>query len=258
MGPRFGACLPAVDLSETIGEITGARVERVERLQSLWDGYGEIVRAWLPDRTVIAKNVRAPADAHPRKKRSYEVELEFYRRWAPRCDAHCRVAKLVGHRGSVVVLEDLGSEHPELETCVDWLAAFHMRFLGAEPQGLWKIGTYWHLATRPEELARMRDADLERRAPELDRALREAKFQTIVHGDAKPENFLGDAAVDFQYVGGGPGIVDVAYLLWRERDEERLLRDYLSKLPREIAKEWGALYDTARDDFRRFLDGWRR
>jgi len=92
----------------------------------------------------------------------------------------------------------------------------------------------------------------------LDRALREAKFQTIVHGDAKPENFLGDAAVDFQYVGGGPGIVDVAYLLWRERDEERLLRDYLSKLPREIAKEWGALYDTARDDFRRFLDGWRR
>ncbi|HEX4516750.1 MAG TPA: phosphotransferase [Polyangiaceae bacterium] len=257
-----------MDVRETIAEIAGARVERVERIQSLWDGYGEIVRAWLPDRTVIAKNVRAPAGAHPRKKRSYEVELEFYRRWAPRCDERCRVAKLVGHRGSVVVLEDLGSGRADLETCVDWLAAFHLRFLGAEPVGLWKIGTYWHLGTRPDELAAMRDRDLQRRAPSLDHALRAARFQTIVHGDAKPENFLGDAAVDrhrrspsaidFQYVGGGPGIVDVAYLLWRERDESRLLRAYLEKLPPDVAHEWGALYDTAREDFRRFLDGWRR
>ena len=247
-----------MDLRGTIEEITGEPVLGVERLQSLWDGYGEIVRARLRDRAVIAKNVRAPANAHPRKKRSYEVEREFYLRWAARCDERCRVAKLVGHRGSIMVLEDLGSERAELATCVDWLAAFHLRFLGAPPAGLWKIGTYWHLATRQDELAAMRDQDLKRRASDLDRALREARFQTIVHGDAKPENFLGDAAVDFQYAGGGPGIVDVAYLLYGERDESRHLRTYLAKLPADVAKEWGALYDTARDDFRRFLDGWRR
>jgi hypothetical protein len=248
-----------VDLRETISEIAGQPVERIERMQSLWDGYGEIVRAWLPDRTVIAKHVKAPPNAHPRKKRSYEVEREFYLRWAPRCDERCRVAKLIGHRGDVMVLEDLGTERTEdLERCVDWLVAFHLRFLGVEPAGLWKIGTYWHLATRPDELARMRDADLKRRAPELDRALRTAKLQTIVHGDAKPENFIGDAFVDFQYVGGGPGIIDVAYLLYGERDESRLRAAYLAKLPVEIAREWGGLYDVARDDFRRFLDGWRR
>jgi hypothetical protein len=248
-----------VDLRDVIAEIAGAPVVRVERIQSLWDGYGEIVRAHLSsNRTVIAKHVRAPANAHPRKKRSYEIELELYLRYAPRCDERCRVAKLVGHRGSVVVLEDLGDEHADLERCVDWLAAFHLRFMGVEPAGLWKIGTYWHLATRQDELAAMRDEDLKRRAATLDSALRGAHFQTIVHGDAKPENFLGDAAVDFQYTGGGPGIVDVAYLLYGERDESRLRAAYLAKLPAEVAREWGALYDTARDDFRRFLDGWRR
>ena len=63
-------------------------------------------------------------------------------------------------------------------------------------------------------------------APELDRRLRAARFQTLVHGDAKPANFCFDArrgavaAVDFQYVGGGCGMKDVAYLLSGEREDK--------------------------------------
>gem|GEM_PF-6732341 len=53
----------------------------------------------------------------------------------------------------------------------------------------------------------------------VDRLLGQARFQTLVHGDAKHDNFClaaranGAAAVDFQYVGRGPGIKDVAYFL---------------------------------------------
>ena len=242
----------------------------VERIQSLWDGYGELVRARLESgETVIVKTVHPPRGAHPRKIRSYEVEATFYEKYAPRCDETCRVAKLIERRPSTLVLEDLDVELPrrngELEPCLAWLAAFHSRFLGVQPAGLWPIGTYWHLGTRQEELAAMRDANLRARAPELDRALREAKHQTIVHGDAKPENFCWSrdgsrvAAVDFQYVGGGPGVRDVAYLLHGERDEAARLDFYFAHLgDAEVEREWRALYPIARDDFRRFLDGWRR
>lgn len=236
-------------------------------VQKLWDGYGEIVRERRGDASVIVKTVRPPRNAHPRKLRSYEVEANFYETYAARCDESCRVAKLIERGPSTLVLEDLDVEFPrrggELEPCLAWLAAFHGRFLGVRPEGLWPIGTYWHLDTRREELAAMRDQTLRRRAPELDRALREAKWQTFVHGDAKPDNFGWSrdgsrvAAVDFQYVGGGPGVRDVAYLLHGE--DESLLDFYFAHLANvEVEREWRALYPIARDDFRRFLDGWRR
>ncbi len=232
----------------------------------MWDGYGEIVR----DGAVIVKTVRPPPGAHPRKIRSYEVERTFYEKYAPRCDDACRVAKLIERRPNALVLEDLDAagfpkRDGDIEPCLAWLAAFHARFLGVRPDGLWKIGTYWHLDTRREELAAMRDRALQARAPEIDRALCEAKHQTIVHGDAKPDNFCWSrdgtrvAAVDFQYVGGGPGIKDVAYLLHGERDEDARLETYFECLANaEVEREWRALYPVAREDFRRFLDGWRR
>ncbi|HEY1957030.1 MAG TPA: phosphotransferase [Polyangiaceae bacterium] len=238
-----------------------------ELVQSLWDGYGEIVRERHGERTQIVKTVRPPRDAHPRKVRSYQVEATFYEKYAARCDEACRVARLIDKRPNAIVLEDLDVLFPrrdgELEPCLAWLAAFHTRFLGVKPEGLWPIGTYWQLDTRREELAAMRDPALRARAPALDRALREARWQTFVHGDAKPANFCWSrdgarvAAVDFQYVGGGPGIRDVAYLLHGE--DERLLDFYFAHLAnREVEREWRALYPIARDDFRRFLDGWRR
>src|SRR5690606_32757 len=74
-----------------------------------------------------------------------------------------------------------------------------------------------HLATRPDELEALVDPALKAAAPQLDVVLRQTRFQTLVHGDAKTANFCfardGVAAVDFQYVGGGCGMKDVAYLL---------------------------------------------
>lgn len=98
----------------------------------------------------------------------------------------------------------------------------HIQFgkTGSHPRGwdtLWKQGTYWHLSTRPEELAKMLDSPLKQHASHIDEKLDECSFKTIVHGDAKLANFCftksgtKSAAVDFQYVGGGCGMKDVAY-----------------------------------------------
>ena len=106
----------------------------------------------------------------------------------------------------------------QLRSCLDWLATFHATFLGVAPEGLWESGTYWHLATRSEELAALDDLRLKEAAPVIDQRLSAARFQTLVHGDAKLANFCfseeddGVAAVDFQYVGGGCGMKDVCLL----------------------------------------------
>ena len=87
--------------------------------------------------------------------------------------------------------------------------------------------------------------------------------RTIVHGDAKLANFCfganEGAAVDFQYVGGGCGMRDVAYLLAGEQDEQRLLDAYFAELARpEVEREWRPLYPIAVADFYRFLAGWAK
>jgi hypothetical protein len=40
----------------------------------------------------------------------------------------------------------------EIQVCLQWLANFHAAFIGEIPVGLWPVGTYWHLETRPDEL----------------------------------------------------------------------------------------------------------
>jgi hypothetical protein len=278
---------------------TGAKkVDRLDRIQSLWGGYGELYRAHLTGaavETAIVKWVRPPArrggdTSHRRKCRSYDVETSFYRAYAARCGEQDRVARAFDQRAAesewLLALEDLdASGFPrrirdprgaELEACLAWLAAFHARFMGASPDGLWSEGTYWHLATRQEELAAIRGTALFESAPELDRLLREARHRTLVHGDAKPANFCFSqdgrrvAAVDFQYVGGGSGMRDVAYLLHGSVSgaaERRaldvyfeLLRASLAPLPFDAAaveEEWRELYAAAGSDFDRFLAGWR-
>ncbi len=261
---------------EWIREATGARtVERRERIQPLWRGYGEIYRVRLDDRTAVVKSVQPPAHdndaSHARKVRSYEVELEFYRRYAPRCDDSCRVAALLAGKPGLFVFEDLDAagftgRNGDLDRCVAWLAAFHARFLGVAPHGLWETGTYFHLETRRDELARIDDPTLREAAPLLDRKLRNAQYQTLVHGDAKPANFCfgkaSVAAVDFQYVGGGCGVRDLAYLLSGEPDEDRLVDAYFTELRRAVGdaveREWRALYPIAAADFYRFLAGWAK
>jgi hypothetical protein len=234
--------------------------------------------------------------SHRRKLRSYRVELAFYRRYAEQCDAECRVPALLYGEASeerfVFVLSDLDragfparrrhSGVPELTACLTWLAAFHARFVGASPDGLWAVGTYWHLATRPDELAALTDRDLQRAAPHIDQRLNRARYRTFVHGDAKLENFCfsetgnGVAAVDFQYVGGGVGVKDVAYLLHgcfsakaAATEVPRCLDLYFAALGRELTRhgvpqtdrealelEWRELFSFACADFHRFLLGW--
>ena len=285
-----------------VAKATGATsARRAERIQSLWSGYGEIVRVELTGadvETVVVKSVQPPArlrgakkDAsHARKCRSYDVETTWYRKFASRCDDACRVPRLVGLQSSneewLIALEDVDAAgFPErrgdpgpagMAACLHWLAAFHARFLGVVPEGLWKHGTYWHLATRQDELRAMEDAQLRAAAPLLDQKLRACAFQTLVHGDAKPANFCfargggSVAAVDFQYVGGGCGMKDVAYLLSDEPGEERWLDAYFGHLRQALAEraervdvdalesEWRALYPIARADYHRFLAGWAK
>jgi len=166
----------------------------------------------------------------------------------------------------------------EIRVCLSWLANFHALFLGVDPEGLWPVGTYWHLETRPDELEAMEDGHLKAAAGEIDRTLNECRFKTIVHGDAKLANFCFSqggrdvAAVDFQYVGGGCGIKDVIYLLGsclegRECQKEvpGLLRHYFAELKSSVDKEvdfaaleeeWTELFAFAWADFDRFLLGW--
>ena len=264
---------------ERVRALTGARaVRRGERVQSLRSGYGEVVRVRVDGVPRIVKHVRPPRDAHPRKLKSYQVERAWYLGYAGECAGVSRVPACVASWSdgveSLFVLEDLDAagfagrrrwlSDGELAQCLRWLARFHARFLGRAPEGLWETGTYWHLATRPDELRRMRNDALRREAPALDAALNGARFQTFVHGDAKPANFCfgdeGVAAVDFQYVGGGPGIKDVAYLLRGESRVQEALDVYFAALRAagagDAEEEWRGLYGVAVRDFERFLDGW--
>lgn len=283
-----------------IAEVTGSRrARRSLKLQSLWGGYGELFRVELEGgvaSTAIVKWVRPPVAAHAtvsdtRKRRSYEVEAAFYRDFAVRCDDTCRVARLYGARTvgteSMFVLEDLDAagfplrladaDATSLEACLSWLAAFHARFLDAAPTGLWPTGTYWHLATRTDELTAITDPDLRLSAPALEARLAAARFQTILHGDPKEANFCFTktgsrvAAVDFQYAGRGCAMKDVAYLLYGRSDEpaDGIAYDHLDTYFRALRAaqpaldldaleaEWRALYPIARLDFCRFLAGWR-
>lgn len=301
----FDAQLTAFVLRST----GAATISRTEVVQSLWSGYGQIVRCYLTGNvapSVVLKHVRWPDEqAHPygwvsdhshqRKLKSYQVETTWYERYAERCADACRVPRClaVEHRsdGVLLLLEDLDAagfagrrrsvNDAEVDACLFWLANFHATFLGVQPDGLWTIGTYWHLETRPDELDALDDGPLKAAAVELDRRLSASPFQTFVHGDAKLANFCFSpdgkqaAAVDFQYVGGGCGMKDVAYFISScfdedecERREAALLDRYFKFLrealeassktidSRALEVNWRELYPVAWTDFFRFLQGW--
>lgn len=241
---------------------------RIEHIQSLWNGYGELSRVVLESGPVIVKWARPPREAIA-KRASYANELAFYQQLRPTS----RVAKLLASRVTdewLLVLEDLDAAGfnrrtetatgKDLDAVLAWLAEFHTQFLGTS----WPArGTYWHLDARRHELGAIEDPVLRGTAPDLDARLATARFQTLVHGDAKDENFCFSddhrvAAVDFQYVGWGPGIVDVAYLLHGRSNWAIALDTYCRLLPAHVASEWRALYPIAKRDFERFLAGWRR
>lgn len=299
------------DVYDTIllHKLQAESITQKEVIQSLWSGYGEIVRIVLSGgklNSIIVKNISFPTKknhprgwntniSHERKVKSYEVEFCFYANYANRCGGMCRVPELYTAQQTddlnFMAIEDLdASGFPlrkdtlskiEITLCLKWLANFHATFMGETAKGLWKVGTYWHLATRPDELNIMADSPLKKAATKIDTQLNNCKHQTLVHGDAKVANFCFSsdmqsvAAVDFQYVGGGSGIKDVIYLMGSclsdsecERHEADLLAIYFTELRLALAKhhpeadadaieqEWLSLYAAAWTDFTRFLMGW--
>ena len=283
-------------------QITGASsLTEKEVIQSLWSGYGKIIRVALqgsPLKSVVVKNVQLPKQSnhprgwnsdigHQRKLKSYEVETYWYKNYSDQSKARLPKCLAIAQEGEEVlmVLEDLDEagfgfrkqnvSWLEIEACLEWLAKFHASYLGKIPLGLWDVGTYWHLATRPQELEVLEDVALKNAALKIDTKLNNCKFKTFVHGDAKLANFcFGNdgrvAGVDFQYVGGGCGMKDVAYFIGSclndndcERLESKILDTYFKYLRLALGnknelleKEWRSLYHVAWADFHRFLKGW--
>lgn len=284
-------------------------IKKIENIQSLWSGYGEIIKCFLKDSkypSVVIKHIKLPkVKEHPRgwntdlshlrKLKSYNVETEFYKSWSSFCNTHCYIPNCIYIENmeteALIILEDLDDSGfsvrkttgnlKDIKLCLTWLAHFHAAFMGQEPNGLWEVGTYWHLETRPDELNRLDDLPLKNAAKIIDSKLNNCKFKTFVHGDAKLANFCFSknsskvSAVDFQYTGGGSGIKDVVYFLGSclyeddcEKLETELLDFYFEKLAlalnkkntifntTEIIKEWRKLYPIAWTDFHRFIKGW--
>ncbi len=153
------------------------------KIQTLWSGYGEILRVHLEgcDRpSVVVKHVMFPQNqkhpggwntdiSHQRKVRSYQVESHWYQNYTT--NERCRVPACLAAQSfgdeQLIVLEDLDVagfpvrktyvNDAEIKACLRWIANFHALFLNVTPEGLWPIGTYWHLETRPEELEAMSD-----------------------------------------------------------------------------------------------------
>lgn len=293
-------------------------------IQSLWSGYGQIVRLELnggSHSSVILKHIKLPTAgnhprgwntslSHQRKVRSYQIETCWYQDYAERCAHDCTVPTCLAvdarDNETVLILTDLDAigyherkdtvEITDIHACLDWLACFHATFLHSDADGLWECGTYWHLETRPDELAALNDNALRQAAPLIDQKLRQCHYQTLVHGDAKLANFCFRpkaslsslpstppqspnspkvAAVDFQYVGRGCGMKDVAYFIGSclhedecEAMESQLLDYYFNSLSEavtqkqpstnvsELESEWRALYSMAWADFHRFIKGW--
>ena len=284
-------------------------VVKTEHIQSLWSNYGAIVRIYLRGsnfKSVVAKHINFNrAGNHPRgwdtyfshqrKVTSYEIECNWYRDWANKCNETCYVPTCLGYfkigEQTLLLLEDLDDAGfpmrkekltiPQAMVVLSWLANFHATFMQLKPTRLWDVGTYWHLATRPDEFKNMEAGALKNKAKAIDDALNNCTNQTIVHGDAKVANFCFNrdltqvSAVDFQYVGGGCGMKDVVYFLGSCLDaetckihEETLLNHYFSVLNKSLTtfnptissnaveEEYRSLYAIAWTDFTRFLMGW--
>ena len=248
--------------------------------------------------------------SHDRKCQSFTVENCFYSQVQTQIISGCPTAKYIRHdqhgESSLLVMEDLASigysrtatslTAAQCKTVLKWLAHFHACFLNVRSEfdsrnlQLWPEGTYWHLATREDEFQAMPEGLLKQNAVTIAKTLASAHYQTLVHGDAKvanfcfTEDFSDCAAVDFQYVGYGVGIKDVAYFLGSALPTEThiahrdaLLNTYFVALEgalqarlshhdapsyftsidiQYVIAEWKMLYPFACADFYRFLSGW--
>lgn len=280
-------------------------ISTTEDIQNLWEGYGKIIRynlKYSSVKSIIAKNICIPKQSNlnnseklKMKIKSYKIEIEFYNNWSSRCSEDCRIPKCYAfewqNNEGLIVLEDLDEsgftqrrnlgDFKEMELGLKWLANFHSTFMNETPKKLWTKGTYWNYDTRLDDLKRIKDIRLRNAAKQIDTIINNSNYKTIVHGDAKIQNFCFSkdnqsvAALDFQYVGGGCGMRDIAYFIdscispeEAESWENDILDIYFNELKnsltknkiainfKEIEKEWRYLYQFAWVDFYRFVKGW--
>lgn len=281
-------------------------IHQADKLQVLWGGYGELLRLFVDDTSIVIKHVRLPKpESHPRgwntdlshqrKLKSYQVELYWYQNYASQMNSESPVPNtlLVEQKPNewLLVMEDLHQRgftqvckkatKTHLGACLRWLAYFHAQHIQNKGEGLWPSGTYWHLETRPDEFDALTDLPLKAMAEKIDSVLKHAPYQTLVHGDAKLANFCftesGEqaAAVDFQYVGKGCAMKDVALFMSSAVEPEYCLQmeswvldEYFTHLrvaltemrpdilADEVEENWRPLFAIAWADFQRFVKGW--
>lgn len=161
------------------------------------------------------------------------------------------------------------------------------------PTGLWDQGCYWHLDTRQQEFQSIPRSWSELRgvADRVDAVLKGQRadgsettcHQTLVHGDFKSANLLWNAdgrccAYDFQYVGKGLGVRDMAKfvvsavdidVLEEDQGEQQLLQHYHTELLKQLrsngkaeaAQRYSyevmvAQFELCLVDYVRFMAGW--
>jgi len=232
-------------LYENIGEeLNLGKLINIDLIQSLWSGYGQLVRLKFHNKSIIVKHIKLPKQSehphgwnselsHKRKLFSYEVEVNWYEEFSKEIDSKCPIPKglktLKTQNEWLIVMEDLSStgfncvvkeaNKNHLVSALTWLANFHGKYMNTKSSKLWHTGTYWHLDTRPDELEALEDKELKDFAFKIDKTLKNTKFQTLVHGDGKLANFCFNekgtlaSAVDFQYVGHGCGMKDVVLFI---------------------------------------------
>lgn len=279
-------------------------ISQVKVLGNLWSDCGQIVACELDAKPCVVKVINVPSQIdHPRitqsefalnrKRRSYLVEFNWYaehsRHLPLQAEAITCFNTLKKQQQFALVFEDFKSEgfshaqsnYTDIAAILKWLANFHAFNLHKSPAGLWQIGSYWHLDTRPDEWHKINQAELKAQATLFDKKLKQSQYQTLIHGDAKLANFAINndtkkvLGYDFQYVGKGVGVIDVMYFLGSCLDEKQLLsdaddllNDYFAYLKIALAEfqpdveskalisDWTALWPTAWADFYRFLVGW--
>ncbi len=232
-------------LYKNIGtELNLGSLNSIETIQTLWSGYGQLVRLRFEKNSIIVKHIKLPKTSshpqgwntnlsHKRKLKSYKVEVNWYGNFSKQKDKRCIIPQglktFQTKNEWLIVMEDLATlgfntttleaSKQQIISALTWLANFHAKYLNTKSEVVWEIGTYWHLDTRPDELEVLDDIELKKYAKKIDEVLNNSKYKTIVHGDAKLANFCftvdgkSCAAVDFQYVGHGCAMKDVVYFM---------------------------------------------
>ncbi|KAJ1531174.1 hypothetical protein HK096_007839 [Nowakowskiella sp. JEL0078] len=280
-------------------------ISKISKFTSLWAGYGSIFKISLNnDVLLIIKYVSPPLNnktlsttSNARKLQSYNVELYFYKYLS---STFINIGSIPQSFSTVklpsgalcFVMSDLTAKYPSqlgvlnlthTLCALNWLARFHGHFWNYRnnDKGVWDDGSYWALSTRQEELnaISLKHRVVRERAMDIDKACRDPRFETLIHGDPKSENILWTengfecAFYDFQYVGIGLGAKDIAYLLCSSVDEDELkneeefLRFYLLRLSEVVVSTGKSLngynfeqlivhFENCLLDYVRFMMGW--